>query len=153
MVFIASFLFSCSTSYYYVTRHGEKETVSGSSDVALNERGKQRAEDLKSLLAAKGITEIYSTPFIRTRSTVQPLAQHLNLEVKTYKPLDTLIFNQLRTSKHNFLIAGHSNTVDDIVNHLLGSKAIAGDLPETQYGALFIIKRKGKKYSLETRSY
>jgi hypothetical protein len=46
------------------------------------------------------------------------------------------------------LVVGHSNTVDDIVNGLMGVKTLS-DLPETQYGDLFIVKRKKGRYSFE----
>jgi hypothetical protein len=44
------------------------------------------------------------------------------------------------------LIVGHSNTVDDIVNKLTGQNLLQ-DLPNSQYGDLFIVKKKGNNYS------
>jgi hypothetical protein len=51
------------------------------------------------------------------------------------------------------LIVGHSNTVDDIVNQLIGRTIIQGDLPETQYGDLFIVKKKGKKFIFKQQHF
>ncbi len=153
LIILTLLFFSCSTTKYYVVRHAEKEEATTmTSDVALSEKGKKRAEVLKQVLLKEKIAVIYATRYIRTKSTVEPLAQALKLDVLTYQPMDTTFFQQLRTSKNNILIAGHSNTVDNIVNALLGYKAMQ-DLPETQYGDLFIIKRKGSKFSLEKKQF
>jgi 2,3-bisphosphoglycerate-dependent phosphoglycerate mutase len=144
-------LLSCRTSEIYIVRHAEKEVNTMSSDVPLSAAGKERAEALRTALLGKKIKEIYSTPFIRTTGTAQPLATALSLPILQYKPGDTSFFTGVRTSKNNILIVGHSNTVDDLVNQLSGYKYIPSDLPDTQYGDLFILKKKGKsyKYSVE----
>ena len=51
------------------------------------------------------------------------------------------------------LIAGHSNTVDDLVNGLTGEKTIPGDLDESRYGDLFILRKKDGKFVLEIASF
>jgi 2,3-bisphosphoglycerate-dependent phosphoglycerate mutase len=152
ILIVSVILLSCGSTKYYVVRHAEKESSTMSSDVALSEQGKQRAHSLRMALAAEKISEIYSTNYLRTRSTVQPLADALGLTVKIYQPMDTSFFNSLRLSKKNTVITGHSNTVDDIVNHLTGQKLLK-DLPDDQYGDLFIITRKGKKFNFETRRF
>lgn len=149
---ISFFFFSCSSTKYFVVRHAEKETNTMTSDVKLSDQGRERAAALRVALADEKIQEVYSTNYIRTKSTVQPTADSKQLEVQTYQPMDTAFFKTLRDSKRNTLIAGHSNTVDDIVNQLLGQKQMS-DLPETQYGDLFIITKKGKKFSLEVKKF
>jgi len=144
------FLLSCKTTTYYVVRHAEKETATMSGDVPLSAAGKQRAEALKDMLLDKHIQTIYSTNYLRTKSTAQPLADALHVPVKLYNPADTGFVPRLKNANSgNVLIVGHSNTVDDIVNQLEGQKVIPGDLPESEYGDLFIVKRKGNKYSFE----
>jgi 2,3-bisphosphoglycerate-dependent phosphoglycerate mutase len=151
--FIFILFSSCSITRFYVVRHGEKEQATMSSDVALSEQGRNRAQSLKNMLLNEKIVNVYSTPYIRTRETVRPLADALGLPVLDYQPMDTAWMKHLRYSKNNTLVAGHSNTVDNIVNQLLGSKLIPGDLPESQYGDLYIITRKGKKYRWEKKSF
>ena len=152
LAFIVIFFCSCRTTSFFVVRHAQKEVNTMTSDVPLSEEGKRNAQLLKSALAGEKIQDIYSTNYIRTRSTVQPFADHVNLPVQTYQPLDSVFFKILRYSNRNTLIAGHSNTVDDIVNHLLGYKHMS-DLPDEQYGDLFIIKKKGNKFKLEKKSF
>ena len=150
--FIAMLFFtSCKTTTYFVVRHAEKETTNTmTNDVPLSAEGKQRAEALKDVLQNKNIQAIYSTNYIRTKSTVQPLAQEKNIAIQVYDPRDTGFVSRIRKiSSGNILIVGHSNTVDDIVNKLEGKSVIPGDLPESEYGDLFLVKRKGKKYRFE----
>jgi broad specificity phosphatase PhoE len=148
---------SCTKTTYYIVRHAEKATASPgmSSDVPLSEAGVQRAEKLKELLKDKNIGSIFSTQTIRTTSTAKPLSEAMNIPIEIYNPRDTsaAFINQLKTiQRKNVLVVGHSNTVDDIVNKLMGSILLT-DLQETEYNNLFIVKRSGKKYSLKKMKY
>lgn len=123
------------------------------SDVPLSEIGKQRAEALKNSLQGQGIKYIFSTNYIRTKSTAQPLADAINIPVEIYDPKDSGFINKLKSLPGNALIVGHSNTVDDLVNELAGKKEINGDLPDSEYGDLFIVKRKGNKLTFEKKHF
>jgi 2,3-bisphosphoglycerate-dependent phosphoglycerate mutase len=158
-LFIAAiFITSCTTTKFFVVRHAEKETNTMTSDVPLSEMGRERALALKEILKNEKIGTVYSTNFIRSKSTAQPLAEAIGVTLQIYDPRDTTFINRIintgnKDNEGNMLIVGHSNTVDDIVNKLMGRTMIAGDLPETQYGDLFIIKKKGKKYSFEKKRF
>jgi 2,3-bisphosphoglycerate-dependent phosphoglycerate mutase len=133
-------------------RSAEINTMS--TDVALSAAGKQRAEALKETLKNKSINFIYSTNYIRTKNTAQPLADAINIPVQVYNPADTSFITKIKSlGRGNVLIVGHSNTVDDLVNRLLGTKQIAGDLQDSEYGDLFVVKRKKGKYSLERKRF
>ncbi|MBC7947088.1 MAG: histidine phosphatase family protein [Chitinophagaceae bacterium] len=138
---------SCAQTYY-VVRHAEKAAPDAtmSSDVPLSAQGEQRAKALKELLNDKKIEAIYSTNTIRTKSTAAPTAAHFGLNVETYGPRpDSAFIAQLRALKKNTLIIGHSNTVDDIVNLLTGTKHVPADLPDSEYNKLYIITITGNK--------
>ena len=144
------FILSSCTHTYYIVRHAEKATQEAnmSSDVPLTEQGKQRAEQVKEVLKNKKIALVYSTNTIRTKSTAQPVADYFHLPIGIYGPRpDSAFIALLKSKKKNTLIVGHSNTVDDIVNMLCGKKEVDSDLPDTEYNKLFIVKRKGKKFS------
>ena len=160
-LFLICLLASC-THTYYVVRHAEKATPSGGTvmntpnDPPLSTTGQQRAQALKNVLRDKGIRYIYSTNTIRTRSTAQPLNELLNLNIQTYGPRpDTAFIQQLKLLRKNTLIVGHSNTIDDIANMLAGEQKVDGDLPESVYDQLFIIRYKngGKKIEFSRVSY
>lgn len=67
-------------------RHGESasnvlETIAGSLDVALTERGHQQAQAAAARLKAAGITAIYSSALRRARDTAAHVGQALDLPV------------------------------------------------------------------------
>lgn len=148
-VALMSFLFvSCGTSNYYIVRHAEKEAQASnmSTDVPLSPLGKERAAALKSTLSNKKIKNIFSTNTIRTKTTVTPISEAAGVKIEIYDPRDTSFVTHLKKIKGDILVVGHSNTVDDMVNKLTGERLLQ-DLPDSAYGDLFIIKKKGKKYS------
>jgi len=149
------FLTACGHTYY-VVRHAEKATQEAnmSSDVPLSDTGKQRAEALKAALQNKKIGYVYSTNTIRTTSTAKPTADYFKLPIQTYGPRpDSTFVAQLKNLKKNTLVVGHSNTVDEIVNGLTGAKSVAGDLPDSEYNNLFVIKVRGKKVTFQRQEY
>ncbi len=151
-------LLSCSRQIY-VVRHAEKAVAPGggsmmSKDPELSEMGKQRAESLRDNLKTKKIGSIYATNTIRTRATAEPTRAFFGLDIQTYSPIpDEELIGRLRSSKKNILIVGHSNTVDDVVNKICGETKIPGDLDESQYDNLYIIRKKGKKMVFENQKY
>lgn len=150
-------LVSCNRNTFYIVRHAEKATAAPnmSSDVPLSETGEQRAIALKNVLAKEKIISIFSTQTIRTTSTAKPLAELKGITVQLYSPRDTVdrFISRLKSiKKGSVLIVGHSNTVDDLVNKMMGQNLLT-DLPETEFDNLFIVKRKGKKYLFERKKY
>jgi len=146
------FVFSSCTHTYYIIRHAEKATQEAnmSSDVPLTEQGQQRAEQVKEVLKNKKIGLVYSTNTIRTKATAQPTADYFHLPIEMYGPRpDSAFIALLKSKKKNTLIVGHSNTVDDIVNMLCATKKVPGDLPDSEYNKLFIIKIRGNKISFK----
>ena len=155
-VFIAAtiiFLSSCKTTQYFIVRHAEKETAAAmNADVPLSEAGKQRAQALREVLEKETIRHIYSTNFIRTRATAQPLADAKGLSIEIYNAADSSFADRLKKENGNVLVVGHSNTVDDLLNKLLGEKRFT-DLADTRYGDLFVVRRKGQRLWLEERHF
>ncbi|MBW3567385.1 MAG: histidine phosphatase family protein [Proteobacteria bacterium] len=96
-------------AHIYIVRHAEK--LAG-DDPALSEAGKARARALAGLLAERGVTRIFSTDTLRTRSTAAPLAARLGVPVEIYDhktPVE--LAEQVRDSGESVLIVGHSNTI------------------------------------------
>ncbi len=155
-------LASCSQTIY-VVRHAEKATPatatmqSDKNNPDLSEAGHAHAVALQQRLANAGIKRIYSTNYKRTLQTAMPLAKTNDLSIVTYHPSSDSLpaFVELIKSKRkgNVLIVGHSNTIDNIANALVGSQVVPSDIPETDYNNLFIITRKGKKYHFKAEKY
>lgn len=158
LIIICVFLISCKTTTYFVVRHAEKAENTMTTDVPLSEAGMQRAEALKEKLKNKKIGTIYSTNYVRTRSTAKPLADAIGITIQVYEPGDSTFIHRIintgnKDKEGNMLIVGHSNTVDDIVNTLIGSRVIPGDLPDSAYGDLFVVKQKGRKFSFTQKRF
>ena len=96
---------------------------------------------MRKQLQGKKIKHIYSTNTIRTTSTAEPLSKSIGIPIKTYNGIDSGFVQLLKNSKENILVVGHSNTVDDLVNALMDKKLLS-DLPDAQYGDIFIVHKK-----------
>ena len=146
---------------YYIVRHAEKEAPSGSgtmmtNDPSLSEAGKVRALVLRDQLKNRHVRYIYSTNTIRTISTVTPLSEATGVKIQLYNSKDSLdqFVSWLKSiRKGSVVIAGHSNTVDDIVNRLCNTVMISGDLPDSQYDNMYIVTYRGRKIRFRTHKY
>jgi broad specificity phosphatase PhoE len=161
VAFAIFLIFSSCSRTIYVVRHAEKVATTdttvkmSATDPPLSEAGKVRAIVLREELKNKKITRIYSTNYLRNISTAQPLAEATGIKLEIYNSRDSLneFIQKLRDLKENILVVGHSNTVDDIVNRITGETNIPGDLADSQYDNLFILKQKGDKWRFERRKF
>lgn len=140
---------SCKTTTVYVSRHAEKAGTSVTNDPPLTAKGEAQAQRLAAYLQRKNITGVYSTNTTRTRSTAAPAAASANKSVVLYAQIPALVDSLKSTPGGNVLIVGHSNTVDDIVNRFTGTGAMR-DLPDSAYGDVFIVKKKGRGYRVDS---
>ncbi|GAB4049291.1 histidine phosphatase family protein [Spirosoma litoris] len=109
---------ACSTTTVYIVRHGEK--VNETDTTNLSPAGYARAAALAERLGSQHIDSIFSTPYRRTRQTVQPLAQRLGIQVVDYpaKPTEAIVNRVSGIKGKTVLIAGHSNTILEIAKGL-----------------------------------
>ena len=132
-----------------VVRHGEK----AADGITLSEKGKLRAESLKTILSAKRLDSVYSTNTARTINTGKPTADNKNLPVILYRNNTDMVSILDRNSKKgSFLVVGHSNTVPDLLR-LCGCDYKKKDLGDDEYDRLFIMKRNAKKCTIRESSY
>ncbi|RYY87089.1 MAG: histidine phosphatase family protein [Chitinophagaceae bacterium] len=148
-------LASCQTTRYYIVRHGEKAnpTAGMNSDIALSPAGEARAQALQARMQEAKLKYVYSTNYLRTKATAAPSASAAGLGLVFYDPKDTgFVTRVLAQGKGNTLIVGHSNTVDDLVNRFLGRQELS-DLPDSSYGDLFIVTKRGKRFSYKREHF
>ncbi len=128
----------------FLVRHAERaDTQPGVSptmaaDPDLSEAGRARAASLAAALKDAKITAIFATEFKRTQQTAAPLAKALGLTVKivTSKGPGPLV-KQLKASKGNVLVVGHSNTVPEVIEGLgVATPVTIGD---TEFDNLFLV--------------
>lgn len=108
---------STATTTFVVVRHAEK--VDASRDPDLSAAGHARAQALAQRLEGRGLVAIYATEFKRTGQTVAPTAAAHALPVTAYlaaqPATEFAVALKAAHPRGVVLIAGHSNTVPDIV--------------------------------------
>ena len=124
---------------FILVRHAE--TTGSGSNPNLSTDGQARATRLSQMLDKVKLNAVYSSNFKRTTQTAQPTATAKGLSVTIYDPTDP--GNIASQVLNNYplgavLIVGHSNTIPELLNVLLGSNAYP-DIPESEYDNLFIV--------------
>src|SRR5262245_39900432 len=130
-----------------VVRHAEKVIDPNNPDVDLSPAGQARAQEIARDFADSGINAIYATQYKRTQQTVKPLADKLGLPVTIVNSKSTADLLAQIKSQHSgqtIFIAGHNNTVPEIVAALGGPQYPI--IPESEYDNLFVVTvyRTGK---------
>lgn len=96
---------------FFVLRHGQTDwnlqaRLQGSTDIALNDTGRQQAKKAATVFEAHSISHIYCSPLSRAHETATIVAGHLGLEVVIDK----------RLTERNFG-AFEGLTIDDVAQH------------------------------------
>jgi broad specificity phosphatase PhoE len=130
-----------------LVRHAEKIIDPNNPDVDLSEAGYARAQEIAREFGDAGINAIYATQYKRTQETVKPLSDKTGVPVTIINSKNTAdLLAQMRAqhSGQTIFIAGHNNTVSEIVAALGGPQYPV--IPETEYDNLFIVTvyRTGK---------
>jgi broad specificity phosphatase PhoE len=134
----------------FVVRHAEKQTESNEPGVPLSEAGRARANKLAALLKSAGVTAIYSTDFVRTLETAEPLARALKIAVRKYsatgpdgKPDLQPLAARLKAehARDIVLVVGHSNTVPPLLKAFGCAEDIT--IAASQYDDLFAVVPRG----------
>lgn len=134
----------------FLVRHAEKANEPG-PDPPLSEAGKQRAEALARLLQSAGVKGIYTSQFMRTQQTAEPLAKRLGITASPV-PLAVKPSNSREVSEESIreltkkvethaggavLIVGHSNSVPEVIRMLGGD--IVPKIDESKFDDLFVV--------------
>lgn len=124
-------------SVFFLVRHAEK--VDETDGSPLTEQGQRRAETLANLLRDSGVQSIYSSDFVRTRSTGAPLARQLDLDVEIYdhKKLSAFAQQLLDSPAGRYLVVGHSNTTPQLAGLLGGEPGT--EIQTMEYDRLYML--------------
>lgn len=136
-----------------LVRHAETNN-DGSRNPDLSQKGKERAKRLMHILANENISDIYASPYTRTRGTAQPLADKLNLKVKSYNPSEvTTVFDIIADCKgKTVVIIGHSNTIPSIIN-LISRTDDYERIDENDYSNIFTLHIKNNRVKIDKSTY
>jgi broad specificity phosphatase PhoE len=122
-----------------VVRHAEK-AASPADDPPLSEAGFERAKALAHVLANAGVKAIFVTQYQRTQQTVAPIAEALNIAVTQVDAAAADLLAARIRAEHQgqvVLIAGHSNTVPQIIAALGGGSV--GPIADADFDELFVV--------------
>jgi phosphohistidine phosphatase SixA len=139
-----------------LVRHAERQDTS--ADSPLSAAGLARSQKLAEMFAAAGIKAIYTSQFLRTKQTAEPLAKQLGITL-TAVPLQSKKSNPREVSEETLrqlvdkimeragetsLVVGHSNSVPEVIRMLGGDTVPVID--EKKFDDLFIVTiyAKGK---------
>lgn len=124
-----------------LVRHAEKKIVAPENkDPDLSPAGLARAQELSRMFGDSGIAAIYATQYKRTQQTVKPLADKLGLlvtQVETKKTRELVKLIRSRNTGQVIFIAGHNNSVPEIIAALGGPKLPI--IPEDEFDNLYIL--------------
>ena len=112
-----------------LVRHAEK-MLDGSKD----------PERLRFLLSDIDVNQIFSSPYIRTKKTVAPVAASKSITVEMYNPKDPNFSTYLwsKVKGETAIVAGHSNSIPALVNQLIGKDKFK-ELTEDVYSKIWIL--------------
>jgi phosphohistidine phosphatase SixA len=111
----------------YLVRHakaGSRKAWSGDDDLRpLSKAGRSQARAVAKALEGVGIDRIVSSPFVRCRETVEPLAQRIDVEVEISDALaegaslpDSLQLIE-KLSGENVACCSHGDVLGDLLHH------------------------------------
>jgi len=130
----------------FVVRHAEKASDANEGSVPLSSAGTARAQKLAAILKDAGVTAIYSTDTVRTKTTAEPLAAARKLSISTYdfatvdgKPDLSPLAEKLRRehSQDVVLVVGHSNTIAPLLSALGCQESVS--IASDEYDNLFLV--------------
>ena len=147
------------TSTFILMRHAEKDTSTQGStsiqaDPKLSPQGEARAARLPEVFKTFSPDFIYSTNFIRTRSTVTPLAQKTGKAILIYdhRNLKGFADELLKMEGKTVVVAGHSNSTPMLVNLLIKENKYT-NLDESVYDTYWIVTVKDGKAEAKQMKY
>ncbi len=128
-------------STFYFIRHAEKDrSRPEDKDPELNQSGLGRAMRWAEILDNVALDAIYTSNYKRTSMTAAPTAIKKDITPQYYDPHAVNIeeFKNLNLDK-NVLIVGHSNTIPQFVNGLLGEEKYQS-MEDYDNSSLFIVR-------------
>ena len=131
-------------------RHAERLTTPGNNDPHLSAAGKSRAQLLLHVLSRAEVSAIYTSEFIRTKETAQPLAEALGLspiEATNAEDIKTDIL--LNHAGKTVLVVGHTNTVPEVIR-LFGDNS-DHEIADEEFDNMFVATVLGEDRVRVTR--
>ena len=103
-----------------LVRHGkttcnEKGALSGLTDSVLSETGKLQSQKIADYLKYTNIDKIYTTPFKRTKETIEKLAETKNIKVEESSQLNEINFGDFEGLSFKDIEKNHPEEVQKMI--------------------------------------
>ncbi len=141
---LAWFFEAQATTTVLFVRHAE-QAAEPADDPGLSEAGKLRATELARQLVdadvVAGIDAVYATPLRRSVETAKPVAEALDLPLRSYAVSDTEEFLEELVREHKgqiVLVVGHSNTVPQMIGNMGASKRVP-PIADGEFDNLYLV--------------
>jgi phosphohistidine phosphatase SixA len=131
-----------------LVRHAER-AEDDPRDPSLSEAGQQRADELARVVGDLHITHLFATQYKRTQQTLSPLARKSGIDIEARAANEPEAFiAELRglPDAAVVVVAGHSNTVPDLVKRLGGEPSGLEEdpkhgwlLPHDEYSRMYVV--------------
>ena len=136
-----------------LVRHADIDLPPSSDDPPLNSAGHERAEMLAHVAGGAGVTAILTSSLTRTKQTAGPLATRLGLGPREAPPPPVLASQLLSgTLGQVVVVAGHSNTVPQIID-ALGGSAVSLVIREREFDNLYVVTAGTAGFTLVRLKY
>ena len=132
----------------YLVRHakaGSRKAWSGDDDQRpLSKRGRTQARAIAKSLAGEGVTRIVSSPYVRCRETVEPLAQRTGVDLELADALaegaplaDSLRLVE-KVSGDTAVLCSHGDVLGNLLNHY-ASTGVALDDDRLEKASIWVL--------------
>lgn len=143
----------------YIVRHAEKEVMPDDApeaerkDPPLSREGQLRAMGLAEDVPVRELDAVYVTKTKRSHDTASAVMAVTGIEPIFYPPkdVDGLVARLRKRHGEAVLVVGHSNTIPPLLHGLGVAEPI--EIPEDQYGDLWVVTVSASGTTLETRRY
>jgi 8-oxo-dGTP diphosphatase len=138
----------------YLVRHakaGERRVWFDADDLRpLSKQGVKQAEAIATRLAAKGATDLYSSPFLRCLQTLEPLAERLgtNIHVDDRLAEDQSFEGALvliGEVEDGAVLCSHGDVIPATIDALVRRGMEVQTPADWRKGTVWVLKRKGDR--------
>ena len=138
----------------YLVRHakaGERRVWEGDDEARpLSKHGWKQSEAIAKRLADKGVTSLYSSPYVRCMQTLEPLGERLGVDVQAERrlyegePFEPVL-ELLAEVPTGAVLCSHGDIVPDVIQALARRGMEVQSPPDWRKGSIWVLKRKGDR--------
>jgi 8-oxo-dGTP diphosphatase len=138
----------------YLVRHakaGERRVWFDADDLRpLSRQGYRQPEAIAARLAAKGASELYSSPFLRCVQTLEPLADRLGTKIHVDdrlaedQPFEGAL-DLLGDVADGAVLCSHGDVIPATIDALVRRGMEVQTPPDWRKGTVWVLKRKGDR--------